>query len=230
MIRLFHFLFGACHDGRGDHEPDVLLPDADAATFDGAEIDNPYLPFPVGATWHYEAETDEGLETIDIEVLAKTKTIEGVEATIVRDTVSLDGELTEDTWDWYAQDTEGNVWYLGEDTCEYEDDKCVDTGGSWTWGVDGALPGIVMWAEPTVDGQRYYQEYYEGEAEDVGEVTDVGLSITVAAGSFEDCIETHDTSTIERDLDEYKYYCPGVGTVLVDEPDLDEELISYAGL
>jgi hypothetical protein len=227
-MRLFHFLFGACHFGH--HEPDVLLPDVDAATFAGAEIDNPYLPFPVGATWHYEAESDEGLETIDVEVLAETKTIEGVEATVVRDTAYLDGVIIEDTWDWYAQDSDGNVWYLGEDTCEYEDDKCVDTGGSWTWGVDGALPGIVMWADPTVDGQPYYQEYYRGEAEDVGEVIDVGLDITVEAGSFADCIETRDTSTLDRDMEEFKYYCPGVGNVLVDEPDVSEELFSYAGL
>ena len=229
-MSLFHFLVGACHFGHGHHGADVLLPDVDAATFDGAEIDNPYLPFPVGATWYYESDTDAGLETIDVEVLAKTKTIEGVEATIVRDTAHVDGVLTEDTYDWYAQDTDGNVWYLGEDTCEYEDDKCVDTSGSWTWGVDGAVPGIVMWADPTVDGQPYYQEYYEGEAEDVGEVIGVGLSLTVEAGSFEDCVETHDTSTLERSADEYKYFCAGVGNVLSDEPDVSEELISYTGL
>jgi hypothetical protein len=227
---LFHFLFVACNSDDGQNGSDVLLPDVDAATFDGAEIDNPYLPFPVGATWHYEAETDEGLETIDVEVLAETKTVEGVEATVVRDTEYLDGVITEDTWDWYAQDTDGNVWYLGEDTCEYEDDKCVDTGGSWMWGADGALAGIVMWGEPTVDGRPYYQEYYPGEAEDVGEVVELGLSLTVEAGSFEDCLKTHDTSTIELDLDEYKYYCPGIGNVLVEEPDLDQELFSYTGL
>jgi hypothetical protein len=98
------------------------------------------------------------------------------------------------------------------------------------WGVDGALPGIVMWAEPEVDGQRYYQEYYPGEAEDVGEVILIGLTMKVEAGSFEDCIETHDTSTLERSADEHKYYCPGVGNVLSEEPDVDEELFSYAGL
>jgi hypothetical protein len=84
-----------------------------------------------------------------------------------------------------------------------------------------------MPADPTVDGQPYYQEYYVGEAEDVGEVVEVGLSLTVAAGSFTDCIKTHDFSTLDPDLDEYKYYCPGVGTVKVEEPDIQEELVEY---
>jgi hypothetical protein len=220
----------ACNFVDDHRDDDVVLPDVDEASFDGAEIDNEYFPLPVGATWSYEADGPDGLETIDVEVLEETKTIEGVVATVVRDTVYLDGALIEDTWDWYAQDDDGNVWYLGEDTCEYEDDKCVDTGGSWMWGADGALPGIVMKGDPEVDGERYYQEFYPGEAEDVGEVVDEDLRIEVEAGRFRDCIKTHDTSTLERRLDEYKYFCPGIGNVLVEEPDVEEELVDYDGL
>ena len=228
---LFHLLslFRSC-DFHHHDESDVRLPNPDRADFESTVIDNEYFPLPVGATWSYEADGEDGLETIEVEVLDETKTIEGVEATVVRDTAYLDGELIEDTFDWYAQDTDGNVWYLGEDTCEYEDGKCVDTGGSWMWGIDGALPGIVMWGDPEVDGQPYYQEYYPGEAEDVGEVIEEDLRVRVAAGRFHDCIETHDTSTLDTSANEYKYYCPGVGTVLTEEPDVDEELVSYSGL
>jgi hypothetical protein len=214
------------------------LTDVATVTFvDG--VDNPYFPLPVGMTWAYEAQSEEGLERIEIEVLAidapgGDKVVQGVRATVVRDVVYLDGEVIEDTFDWYAQDADGNVWYLGEDTCEWEpgtydpDAACVAPVGAWEWGVGGALPGIVMPADPQVDGRPYYQEYYVGEAEDVGEVVEVGLTVEVAAGTFEDCIKTHDTSTLDPDLDEYKYYCPGIGTVLVEEPDITEELVEHA--
>jgi hypothetical protein len=156
--------------------------------------------------------------------------VNGVTAVVVRDTVTVDDEVVEDTHDWYAQDSDGNVWYLGEDTCEYEGGECVSTAGAWEWGIDGALPGIQMPGDPQVDGQPYYQEYYPGEAEDYGEIVEVGLSISVRAGEFTDCIETYDASTLDRQLQEFKTYCAGIGTVLVEEPDVNEELVSYTGL
>lgn len=218
---------GTDDDSTGEPADTPELPDVSAAVFDGDPIDNPYFPLPVGATWVLEAQTDEGLERISVEVLAETREIEGVTATVVRDTVTLDDEVIEDTWDWYAQDSEGNVWYLGEETCEFEDGMCVDMNGAWEWGVDGALPGIIMRANPTVDGQRYYSEFYVGEAEDAAEVVEVGVSVTVPAGTFDDCITTHETSTLDLTLDELKHYCPGIGNVLVEEPDLDEALVEY---
>jgi hypothetical protein len=199
---------------------EVFMPDVGAATFvDG--VDHPLLPMPVGATWVYEAQTPDGLERIEVEVLSETRDIQGVAATVVRDSEYMDGELTEDTWDWFAQDDEGNVWYLGEDTCEYEGGECVNTGGTWEWGVGGALPGVVMFAEPAVDGRRYYQEYLAGEAEDVGEVVAVDVSVSDYAG----CITTRETSTLDPELDELKHYCPGVGLVLVEEPDFEVQLV-----
>ena len=105
----------------------------------------------------------------------------GVSTTVVRDTVTIDGALVEDTYDWYAQDQEGNVWYFGEETAEYEDGEIVSTAGAWEAGVDGALPGIVMEADPTV-GDSYRQEYYPGEAEDMAEVVQTGVSEEVAFG------------------------------------------------
>lgn len=214
-------------DSTGEPLPAPSLPDVDAAVFDGGPIDNRYLPLSVGATWRYETQTDEGVEEVVIEVLAETREIQGVTAVVVRDTASLDGMVIEDTHDWFAQDAEGNVWYLGEETCEFEMGECVDTVGSWEWGVDGALPGIIMKADPTVDGERYYTEYYMGEAEDAAEVVEVGVSVTVPAGSFEGCIVTHETSTLDPMLDELKTYCPDVGNVLVEETQANEELVEY---
>jgi hypothetical protein len=229
---------GACTGNGGDDAVDPTLPDADAAEFrDGQAVDNPYFPLPVGATWVYEAESDEGLERIEIEVLdpaVESKTVNGVVATVVEDTVYLDGEIIEYTHDWYAQDTEGNVWYLGEDTCEFEPgtfdpdfDACEHPVGAWEWGRDGALPGIVMLADPQVGGDPYYQEYYPGEAEDYGQVVEAGITVEVAAGAFDDCIVTLDASTLDLDLREHKSYCRGIGTTKVEEPDIVEELTEF---
>lgn len=204
-------------------------PDISAADFDGSVIDNPFFPLPVGATWTYEGQIDGGLEEIVVEVLSETKEVWGVTATVVRDTVTVDGELAEDTWDWYAQDVEGNVWYLGEDTCEYEGGECVNTHGAWEAGVDGAVLGIMMLADPQV-GDAYYQEYLAGEAEDEGEVVAVDAAVDVPAGSWTGCVKTRDFSAID-DAWAYKYYCRGVGTVLEEEEgELRVELTEFSGL
>jgi hypothetical protein len=172
-------------------------------------IDNPFFPLPAGARWEYEAETDEGRERTLVEVLSKTRTVWGVEATAVRDRVFLDGELIEDTEDWYAQDTEGNVWYLGEEVKNYENGQLVDTAGSWAAGVDGALPGVAMWADPAAHlGQEYRQEFYKGKAEDWGKVVAVNESVSVPAGSFTGCVKTEDWNALEPGPLENKYYCP----------------------
>ena len=218
-----------CVEG-GDEAPEVLLPDVDSATFVEG-ITNPYLPFPVGATWTFEGDTDEGHERVEVVVLSDTKVIQGVTATVVQDQGFLDDVLSEDTDDWYAQDTEGNVWYLGEDTCEFENGNCVDDEGAWEWGVDGALPGIVMLADPAVDGQPYYQEYDVGNAEDAGEVVAVGLSADTPAGSWTDCIQTRDFSTLDPEAEEFKTFCSGVGQVLTEEDgEVAEELQATTGL
>jgi hypothetical protein len=195
----------------------------------GPNITNPLFPFPVGATWTYQATTEDGLEEINLSVEAETRVVHGVEARVVRDTVTVDGEVIEDTWDWYAQDGDGNVWYLGEDTTEYENGEVVCHCGAWEWGMDDALPGVVMLGEPQV-GDVYRQEYLAGEAEDYAEVMSVDETLEVAGETFTGCVKTNDRSAIDPELDEFKYYCPGIGTVLVEEPDATEELIEYSGL
>lgn len=192
------------------------------------DIANPFFPAPVGARWRYEAVTDEGTERIEIEVLEETRDVWGVTARVVRDTVYLDDQLIEDTWDWYGEDPDGNVWYLGEDTYEYENGMVLCDCGAWESGVDGALPGVVMLGAPTV-GTVYRQEFLAGEAEDLAEVVAVDVSVTVAAGSFTGCIRTRGLSAIQP-IEEFKTYCPGVGVVLEEEGSERVELLEYSGL
>jgi hypothetical protein len=178
-----------------------------------AGIDNQWLPFTPGSMWVYESVGGEDTERIEVVVMDETHEVMGVETTVVRDTVTVDGELVEDTFDWYAQDTEGNVWYMGEETAEYENGEVVSTAGAWEAGVDGALPGIVMLADPAV-GDAYRQEYYPGEAEDMAEVVRVGASEEVAEGSFDDLVVIEEWTPLEPDVIEEKSYAFGLGVVL----------------
>ncbi|NIR35097.1 MAG: hypothetical protein GWN79_02270 [Actinobacteria bacterium] len=208
-----------CGDGDGDAEPVIdpgdggdYAPAIDAADFVD-EIDNPYLPLLPGTRWVYEGIEDGEIERIEVEVTDERREVMGISAIVVRDTVYEDGELIEDTYDWFAQDVDGNVWYLGEDSREYEDGELLGTEGSWEAGVDGALPGIVMLATPAV-GDAYRQEYYEDEAEDLGEVHQLGVSETVPAGSFDDIVVIREWNPLEPDVVEDKYHAPGVGVIL----------------
>jgi hypothetical protein len=177
-------------------------------------IDNPYLPLLPGTTRIYEGETEDGLERIEVTVLNETKTVMGVTTTVVRDTVRLDGEIIEDTFDWFAQDKEGNVWYFGEQVDNYENGVLKDHAGSWEAGVDGALPGIVMHADPLAEiGEPYRQEYYPGEAEDMAKVLGLVESVTVPFSTFEDVLQTKDWTPLEPGIFEHKFYAEGIGVI-----------------
>jgi hypothetical protein len=188
----------------------------DPCDFGNVNIDNPYMTLTPGTTFTYESEIPgEGTEEDIVVVTNETKEILGVTATVVRDTVTLDGELIEDTFDWFAQDKEGNVWYLGEDTKEYENGEVVTTEGSWEAGVDGAEAGIIMEANPQV-GDTYRQEWYPGQAEDAAEVVSLSEEVTVPYGTFTNCLQTREFSTLDPELNEYKYYCTAVGAVTLE--------------
>jgi len=189
------------------------VPDAIKASDFVSGISNPLWPVPVGMKWSYRSETADGVEETTVEVLPGTRTVEGVSAVVLHDSVTLDGALIEDTYDWYAQDKSGNVWYVGEDSKEYRNGVVVSTAGSWESGVNGARAGIYMYASPKV-GDFYYQEYYPGEAEDVGEVIAVNQTVTVPAGTYSGCAKIQETTPLEPDVLEHKYVCPGVGLVL----------------
>ena len=197
-----------------NEEPDRALPRGsepvrlDPADF-SAEIDNPYWPMEPGTTWVYR----EGSQRVVVTVLDRTREVAGVEARVVHDVVTEGGAVVEDTYDWYAQDADGNVWYLGEETKEFEDGKVVSTEGSWEAGVDGAQAGILVPADPKV-GLQYRQEYLEGEAEDAAEVLSLDGRVDVPYGSFDDVLKTKDDTPLEPALLEHKFYAKGVGPVL----------------
>ena len=183
---------------------------------------NPFLPLVQGTTFVYEG----GDEVVTVTVTDDIKEIIGVNCIAVRDVVEEDGEAVEDTIDWYAQDVDGNVWYFGEISKNFEDGELVDIEGSWKAGVDGAKPGIVMKANPEI-GEVYRQEFFLGEAEDMGEVLDLNGSAEVAAEGADcsgDCLVTADFTPIEPDALEHKYYKPGIGFVLETKPGTDERL------
>jgi hypothetical protein len=149
-----------------------------------------------------------------VTVTDRTKQILGIDAVVVHDVVTEGGALVEDTFDWYAQDAEGNVWYLGEQTAEYEDGELVTTAGSWEAGVRGAQPGIVMPAEPR-DGLSYRQEHLKGEAEDAAEILGVDETIEVPFGRYDHVVLTKDFTPLDPDALEHKFYARGVGPALV---------------
>jgi hypothetical protein len=238
---LFAVFAGACGNGGAESRdsspqaaPDlpqgseeVELDPADFTT----EIDNPYWPMTPGSRWVYRETDTEGTEQrVEVTVTDKTRKIaNGIEARVVHDEVTEDGVPVEVTDDWYAQDSEGNIWYLGEATTEYEDGKPTTTEGSFEAGKDGAQAGILMPAAPK-PGMKYRQEYYEGEAEDRGEIVSLGEEVEVPFGKFSGVLKTKDTNPLEPDLVEYKYYARGVGPVLAETVaggSDREELISY---
>jgi hypothetical protein len=194
-------------------------------------IDNPYWPMAPGDKWVYR-ETDEGTEKrVEVTVTDRTKRVaNGIEARVVHDVVTEDGQRVEVTDDWYAQDRDGNVWYLGEDTAEYENGKVTTRSGSFETGVDGAQAGIIMPADPR-DGMAYRQEYYKGEAEDKAEVLSTDEQVEVPFGYFEGALMTKDLVPLEPKVSEYKLYAKDVGPVLTVKTSGGsgrEELISYS--
>lgn len=188
-------------------------------------IDNPYFTLTPGTTFSFRSQTEDGTETQKMVVTNLTREVMGVTALVVWDRVWLENELIEETYDWYAQDTSGNVWYLGEESREYENGQVKNTHGSWEGGVDGALPGIMMQADPKV-GDTYKQEFYSGVAEDMAEVVALNETVETPYGSFTDCLKTKDTTPLEPSVLEFKYYCPEVGMyVLEDAGDQKNKLI-----
>jgi hypothetical protein len=186
----------------------VKLDPADFST----NVDNPYWPMSPGDKWVYR-EIESGKPELRVEVIVTDRTKQianGVEARVVHDVVTEDGQPIEITDDWYAQDKAGNIWYLGEDTAEYEDGKITTRSGSFEAGVDGAQAGIIMPADPR-DGMAYRQEYYKGEAEDRAEVLSTDEQVEVPFGYFKGALMTKDLVPLEPKVSEYKLYARDVG-------------------
>lgn len=189
-----------------------------------SKINNPYFTLTPGITFLYLSDTEDGVERIEVTTLEDKRIVMGVETTVVWDRVWLDEKLIEDTKDWYAQDKDGNVWYFGEDSKEYSEGLYIGNSGSWEAGIDGALPGIVMQADLKV-GDVYRQEYYSGIAEDMGEIIEFSEPIRISYGYFIDCVKIKDINPLEPDVTEFKYFCPNVGGVILEEDVEDGEIV-----
>jgi len=215
--------------------PAVQVPDFEAATFsDSTTIDNPYLPLEIGEARTFLALAEDSSETLVVERLDEVRVVDGVDCAVVRDRVWEDELLIEDTRDFYAQDDEGNVWYMGEevDNFEYDDDGVllgVDHEGSWEAGADVegtgevASPGYLMKADPQ-PGDAYVQEHYPGVAEDRGRVVALDVAVSLADGSRFTCLQIEDTTPLEPGVREYKYYASGLGLILEEKVDGSESL------
>ncbi len=175
-------------------------------------IDNPFYPLIPGTAFVYEGTEGDQKTRDEVTVTNDTKEVLGVTCVAVLDRVYTEGQLTEETYDWYAQDSSGNVWYFGEASTSLEEGTPVSTEGSWEAGVDGAQPGIIMPADPQV-GDTYRQEYYPGVAEDMAEVIATTGSITVPYGAFDSIIVTREWTALEPDTEEQKTYARGFGDV-----------------
>lgn len=185
----------------------------DPANF-SANIDNKYMPWVSGTQWTYRGTDDGVVSTITTTATSETKKIaNGITARVVRDTATVNGQVTEDTFDWFAQDKNGAVWYFGEDTATFKNGKKDSTEGSFEAGVNGAMAGVAMPGYPQ-PGPVYRQEYYKGHAEDNGQVLALGQMVDVKFGHFTSVLLTADTSNVEPNGLEYKLYAPGVGNVL----------------
>jgi hypothetical protein len=194
-------------------------------------IDNHYRPMTPGSRRAYRATDSDGtVQRAEVVVTSRTKRIaNGIEARVVRDVVTEDGQRVEEGEDWYAQDSAGSVWYLGEEVNEYENGN-VKATSSWEAGVDGAQPGVVMPAEPQV-GMTYRQMYVADENEDEAEVLSVDEQAESPAGHFTDAVTIKDSSPLEPKVREYKLFARGVGLVRAFEVSGGsghEELLSYS--
>jgi len=212
--------------GCGRMERTSYNPVIDPANF-VAVVTNRYFPLVPGTVFTYIVHKDSTTQDVTITVTHSAKVILGVTCTVVHDLVKANGQVVEDTLDWYAQDKSGDVWYFGEDTKKYEGSQ-VSTKGTWEAGVDGAKPGMIMEGNPRIS-DAYRQEYLAKVAEDRAEVLSLTESATVPSGTYRNCLKTKDYSDLEPGTVENKVFYPNVGqvlTVMVKGGNEREELVS----
>ena len=180
-----------------------------------SDVDNHFWPMEPGTTWIYRGQDAEGDERrVVVSVPGETKTVLGIQTRVVHQVVTEGGEEVEDTYDWYAQDAEGNVWHLGTDTKDLQEGKVVSTDGSWEAGIDGAQPGIAVPAEPKV-GLTYRREYAAREAEDAATVLSLDERVETPIGWFAKVLMTKDVTPVHPEARKYTFYARGFGPVLV---------------
>jgi len=189
-----------------------------------SQVDNPYFPLNSWRTMSYSGVAKEGTETLVIEVTGQTKVILGVVTTVVLETARLNGSIIEIAENWFAQDRDGNVWYFGESTRDFANGVELGTAGSWEAGVGGALPGIVMKANP-VAGDTYFQEFAQGVAEDMATVTSITRTGTAMGRAVSGVLLTKEWSSLEPNSVEHKSYAPGIGLIREEKGSFTLDLV-----
>jgi len=206
-----------------DTTVDATLCDPAVATFTLAST-NRYYPLHVGLRTVLEGEEDGALVRVERTVLEETETVAGVETHVLEHKNFIDGQIHEIARNFYVEATDGTVCYFGEDVDFYEDGVLVNTAGAWKAGVNGAKPGVIMPASPSV-GDAYFQERAPGIAIDMGRVSATGVSRTIGGVTYNDLVVIQDSNPLEGCGEEEKVYAPGIGEVA----DTFLELISVTG-
>ena len=191
------------------------LDDFDQST----QIDNAWMPLQPGTQWKYEGTTTEEGETfahrIEFTVTDLTKKIEGVDTVVAWIVDYSNGEVVEKEIAFYAQDNEGNVWYLGEHPEEYSEGEFV-AAPTWIAGREDARAGIKMRAEPQLGTVSYFQGWGPAvEWTDFGKVDQRGQQTCVPVDCYEDVLVIAESSLGEEGAFQLKHYARGVGEVRV---------------
>lgn len=213
LLLLAESCFGLAWADKGDDA--AYDPRIDPAEF-STNITNKYFRLRPGTKFTYLNRSVLSTERVEIEVTGETKVVMGVTTLVIRAREWVNDVIKEDTRDWYAQDKAGNVWYFGEAVDNYKDGKIANHNGTWEAGVNGAKPGIAMFADPKV-GESYRQEYAKGNAEDMGTVVSLNEKVVVPHGTYDGCLKIRDWSVIDKSANEHKYYCPQVGFLTMEE-------------
>ncbi len=230
----------ATEDEAADEVPEPEFVDFDSSNFEhSTNIDNQWLPLQPGGHWVYEGVTTEDGESlphrIEFTVTDLTKEIEGVRTVVTWIEDYSDGELVELEIAFYAQDNDGNVWYLGEYPEEYEDGEFV-AAPTWISGLEDARAGIKMMAEPKLGTPSYFQGWAPAvEWSDYGVVDQIGQETCVPVDCYDDVLVIAESSLEETDAFQLKYYARGVGEVRVgwrgaDATQEELELVQFVQL
>ena len=201
---------------------DPVLPDFAAATF-GTGTANPYISLQPGYSLAMAGQAEDGTTERDVmTVMGPGPVIMDVATTTIQDDAFAEDRLVERTFDYFATDAEGNLWYFGEDVTNYRyDDAGNQTGtdreSSWRAGVDGAVPGISVPGHPVVGRVTFQEHAPANKATDHAEVIAVDAVITIDGREYRDVLQLFEASTSEPDLREFKYFAPGIGLIRAEE-------------
>jgi hypothetical protein len=206
------------------------MPPMPAASDFSARVDNPWYPLLPGSVYVYQG-VKGGQQSRDVlTVTHRTTKVDDVSCIVVQDRLYLNGHLGERTTEWYSQDKQGNVWYFGEDTAELDKTGHITTtSGTWRAGVNGAMPGIYMYATPRV-GWSAREEFDKGQAQDQFQVLSRHARVKVPYITSTQGLLTKEWSPLEPGGLDHKIYVRGIGDVLeitVKGPTEKASLVSF---